>query len=115
MPILLSTADIKACFCYDCIHTDLTEAFGFAAGGYYNIATSMVFDSTISASSWEVYRRATEAMSEVFANRSDLVIKHCCYLDMIGWVENYPNVKITLAVACAVLGRLPTKLKKEIC
>jgi hypothetical protein len=31
----------------------LTGAFGFMAGGYYNLATAMVFGSTTSASSWE--------------------------------------------------------------
>ena len=55
LPILLGTADIKACFCYACIHADLTGAFGFAAGGYYNLATAMVFGLTISTSIWEVY------------------------------------------------------------
>ena len=92
VPILLATADIKACFRYARIHADLTGAFGFAAGGYYNLATAMVFGLTISASSWEVYRRAIEAMSAVFANRPDLVIKHRHYLDMIGWAEIDPNV-----------------------
>ncbi len=114
IPILLGTADIKACFRYACIHADLTEAFGFAAGGYYNLATAMVFGSTISASSWEVYRRAIEGMSKEFANSPDSVIKHCCYLDMIWWAEIDPNAKITLAVACAILGGLPTKAKGEI-
>ncbi len=74
----------------------------------------MVFGSTISASSWEVYRRAIEAMSAVFANRPDLVIKHRCYLDMIGWAEIDPNVKFTPAVTCAILGGLPTKIIEEI-
>ncbi len=32
--ILLAMADVKACFCFPCIHTDLTGAFGFLAGGY---------------------------------------------------------------------------------
>ncbi len=49
--ILLGMADIKACFCFPRIHLDLTGAFGFMAGGYYNLATAMVFGSTTSASS----------------------------------------------------------------
>jgi hypothetical protein len=114
VPILLSTADIKACFCYACIHTDLIGAFGFASGGYYNLATAMVFCSKISASSWEPYRRAIELMSKAFANRPDLVIKHRCYLDMIRWAEINPNVKITPAAACTILGGLPTKVIEEI-
>ncbi len=50
--ILLGMADIKACFCFPRIHPDLTGAFGFMVGGYYNLATAMVFGSTTSASSW---------------------------------------------------------------
>ena len=33
---------------------------------------------------------------------------------MIGWAEIDPNVKITLVVACAILGGLPTKIIEEI-
>ena len=50
--ILLGMADIKACFWFPRIHPELTGAFGFMAGGYYNLATAMVFGSTTSASSW---------------------------------------------------------------
>ncbi len=53
--ILLAMADIKACFCFPCIHTELTGAFGFLIGGYFNLATPMVFGSTASASSWEPF------------------------------------------------------------
>jgi hypothetical protein len=31
--ILLAMADVKACFCFPCIHADLTGAFGFLFGG----------------------------------------------------------------------------------
>ena len=41
--ILLGMADIKACFRFPRIHPDLTGAFGFMAGGFYNLATAMVF------------------------------------------------------------------------
>jgi hypothetical protein len=74
----------------------------------------MVFGSTTSASIWEPYRRAIETMSAVLANRPDLVIKHRCYLDMIGWAEIDPNVKIIPAAACTILGGLPTKVIEEI-
>ena len=53
--ILLGMADIKACFCFPRIHLDLTGTFGFMTGGYYNLATAMVFGSTTSASSWEPF------------------------------------------------------------
>jgi hypothetical protein len=53
--ILLGMADIKACFRFPRIHPNLTGAFGFMAGGYYNLATAMVFVSTTSASSWEPF------------------------------------------------------------
>jgi hypothetical protein len=53
--ILSGMADIKACFCFPRIHPDLTGAFGFMAGGYYNLATAMVFGSTTYASSWEPF------------------------------------------------------------
>jgi hypothetical protein len=53
--ILLGMADVKACFCFPRIRPDLTGAFGFMAGGYYNLTTAMVFGSTTSASSWEPF------------------------------------------------------------
>ena len=53
-------------------------------------------------------------MSEVLANRPDLVIKHHCYLDMIRWAKIDPTVKITPAIACTILRGLPAKMKSEI-
>jgi hypothetical protein len=98
--ILLGMADVKACFRFPRIHPDLTGAFGFIAGGYYNVATAMVFGSTTSASSWEPYRRAIEALSMAYTERPDSVIKHKQYLDIISWAEYDPNAKITPAVPC---------------
>ena len=49
--ILLGLADIKACFRYPRIHTDLTGAFSFIADELYNLTTAMVIGSTASASS----------------------------------------------------------------
>jgi hypothetical protein len=98
--ILLGLADIKACFCFPQIRPDFTGAFGFMAGGYYNLATAMVFGSTTSASSWEPFWQAIEALSVVYADRPDLVIKHKYYLDMISWEETNPTVLITQAVPC---------------
>jgi hypothetical protein len=54
--ILLGMTDIKASFCFPRIHPNLTSAFGFMAGGYYNLATAIVFGSTTSASSWEPFQ-----------------------------------------------------------
>ncbi len=53
--ILLAMADVKACFCFPCIHANLTGAFGFLSGGYFNLDTAMVFGSSASASSWEPF------------------------------------------------------------
>jgi hypothetical protein len=53
--ILLAMADVKACFCFPRTHADLTGAFGFLAGGYFNLATAKVFGPTASASSWEPF------------------------------------------------------------
>jgi hypothetical protein len=78
--ILLAMADVKACFCFPCIHADLTGAFGFQSGGYFNLATAMVFGSTASTSSWEPFWRAIQALSVVYANCHDLIYKHRNFL-----------------------------------
>ena len=101
-PILLGSTDIKACFRFPRIHADLTGAFGFNAGGYYFLATAMVFGSTASASSWEPFRRAIEELSAVYANRPKLVQKHKKYLDMINWATIDPTIALTRAVACDI-------------
>jgi hypothetical protein len=54
----------------------LTGAFGFITNGYYNLATAMVFGSTTLVLSWEPCQWAIEILSEVYANQSDLVLKH---------------------------------------
>lgn len=100
--ILLAAADIKACFRFARVHADLTGAFGFLAGGYYNLATAMVFGSTASASSWEPFRRAIEALSVLFLNRPDLVEKHRKYLNMISWkIDDHPPFIMT-ATHCPI-------------
>ena len=83
--ILLAMADVKACFRFPRMRPDLAGAFGFLADIAYCLATAMVFGSNTSATSWEPFRRAIEALTVVFANRPDLVIKHKDYLDMIRW------------------------------
>ena len=81
--ILLAMADIKSCFLHPQLHPDLTGAFGFNAEHLYYLATAMVFGSIALASSWEEFCRAIEALSKIYANRPDLIIKHRRYLDMI--------------------------------
>jgi hypothetical protein len=72
------------------------------AGGYYNLATAMVFGSATSASSWEPFWQAIEALSVMYADPPNLVIKHKYYLDMISWEETNPTALITQAVPCSM-------------
>jgi hypothetical protein len=98
--ILLGMADIKACFYFGRIHADLNGTFGFIADDLYNLATAMVFGSTTSASSWEAFWQAIEALTKVFANRRDLVVKHKNYPNMLKWDKTNPHVLITHAYFC---------------
>ena len=100
--ILIALADIKTCFWFARIHADLTGAFGFLANNLYNLATAMVFGLTASASSWESFRQAIEALTKVFAKRPDLVIKHKKYLDMLKWERINQNAKKVCAFPCAI-------------
>jgi hypothetical protein len=100
--ILLGLADIKACFRYPRIHADLIGAFSFIADKLYNLATAMVFGSTASASSWEAFRQAIKALTKVFANRLDLVIRHKKLIDMLKWEEIDPSAKLTPAFSCTI-------------
>ncbi len=100
--ILLGLADIKACFRFAQIHADMTGTFAFIGDELFNLATAMVFGSTASVSSWEAFRRAIEALTKVFANRADLVIKHKRYLDIIRWEDLSLPVNITSAFPCTI-------------
>jgi hypothetical protein len=93
--ILLGLADVEACFRYPSIHTDLTGAFGFIADKLYNLAMAMVFSLTASASSWEAFRQAIEALTKVFANRPDLDVRHKKFIDMLKWKEIDLTTKLT--------------------
>jgi hypothetical protein len=93
-------ADVKACFRFPCIHADLTGAFGFLAGGYFNLATAMVSRSTASASSWEPFRRTIQALTVVYAHCHDLIKKHRKFLDMISWAPLDPAPDLAKAVPC---------------
>ncbi len=60
----------------------------------------MVFGSTASASSWEAFRQAIEALTNVFANRPNLVVRHKKFIDMLKWEEIDPSAKLTPAFSC---------------
>jgi hypothetical protein len=100
--ILLGLADVKACFRYPKIHADLTGAFGFIADKLYNLTAAMVFGLTASASSWEAFRQAIKALTKVFANRPNLVVRHRKFIDMLKWEEIDPSAKLTLAFSCTI-------------
>jgi hypothetical protein len=100
--ILLGLADVKACFRYPRIHADLTGAFSFITDELFNLATAMVFGSTASASSWEVFRQAIKALTKVFANRPNLVVRHKKLIDMLKWEEIDPSTELTPAFSCTI-------------
>ena len=52
-------------------------------------------------------QRPVGALSRIYANRPDLVIKHRRYLDMIQWEELDPNVILNPAFACLLNPGLP--------
>ncbi len=102
LTILLAMADVKACFHFPRIHANLTGAFGFLARGYYNLATAMVFGSTASASSWEPFRHAIQALTVVYSHRRNLIEKHKKNLDMISRAPLDPAPDLAKAVPCLI-------------
>jgi hypothetical protein len=94
--------DVKACFCFPCIHADLTGAFGFLAGGYFNLTTAMVFGSTTSASSWEPVWGAIQALSVIYAHRHDLIKIHRNLFNMISWATLDPAPDLARAIPCSI-------------
>jgi hypothetical protein len=80
----------------------LTGTFGFLAGGYFNLATAMVFESTASASSWEPFRHAIQALSVVYARCRDLIKKHRKFLDMISWATLDSAPDLARAIPCSI-------------
>jgi hypothetical protein len=94
--------DVKACYRFPHIHTDLTEAFGFLAGGYFNLATAMVFGSTASTSSWEPFQRAIQALLAIHTHRRDLIEKHRTFLDMISWATQDPTLELARVIPCLI-------------
>jgi hypothetical protein len=63
---------------------------------------AMVFGLTASASSWEAFRRAIEALTKVSANRPDLVVRHKKFIDRLKWEEIDPSAKLTPAFSCTI-------------
>ncbi len=100
--ILLGLADIKACFRYPRIHADLTGAIGFIADKLHNLAKAMVFSLAASVSSWEAFRQAIKALTKVFANRPNLVIRHKKFIDMLKWEGIDPSAKLTPEFSCTI-------------
>jgi hypothetical protein len=84
------------------MYADLTGAFGFIAGELYNLARVMVFGWTASASSWEAFRQAIKALTNVFVNRPNLVVRHKKFIDMLKWEEIDPSAKLTPAYSCTI-------------
>jgi hypothetical protein len=101
LKIFLALADITACFRFPRIHIDVTRAFDFMAEELCFLATSMVFGSNTSASSWEPFRRAIQSLIPIYSIRTDLVEKHKSLLNMLVWEDNDTQVcKIVQAFQC---------------
>ncbi len=62
----------------------------------------MVFGSTASASSWDAFRGAIKALTKVFANRPNLVVRHKKFINMLKWEEIDPSVELTPAFSCTI-------------
>ncbi len=106
--VYLAPTDITACFCFPRIHPDVRGAFGFMAKNLYFLATSMVFGSNTSASSWEPFRKAIEALLIEYLTRSDLIKKHKHLLDMLVWEDNNTWTRdLVQAVKCPLSPGIP--------
>jgi len=100
--IYIALGDVTACFRFPRVHADLTGAFGFMVEKMYFLATSMVFGSNASASSWEPFRRAIEALIIEYSTRLDLISKLKDLLDILKW-EDEDSIHMGIfvwAVAC---------------
>ncbi len=106
--IFLALADITVCFCFPRIHADLTGPFGFMAERLFFLATSMVFGSNASASSWEPFRRAVQSLIPIFLMRNDLIAKHKTLLNMLVWLDDNTHVSTLLqAFGCPINPGIP--------
>ncbi len=102
MTIYIALADIMACFCFPRILDDITGAFGFVADELFFLATSHVFGSNTSASSWELLQRSIEFLIPVCMDDSSLIEKHAELLSMIKWDECNINAPKTQVHACKI-------------
>jgi hypothetical protein len=57
---------------------------------------------TASASSWEAFRQAIKALTKVFANRPNLVIRHKKFIDKLKWEKIDPSAELTPAFSCTI-------------
>ncbi len=62
----------------------------------------MVFGSTASASSWEAFRQAIKALTKVFANRPNLVVRHRTFINMLKWEEIDPSAELNPTFSCTI-------------
>jgi hypothetical protein len=62
----------------------------------------MVLGLTVSVSSWKAFRQAVKALTNFFANRPNLVIRHKIFIDMLKWEEIDPSAKLTPALSCTI-------------
>jgi hypothetical protein len=72
MKTFLALADVTACFCFPRMHAYLTGAFCFMVDNLFFLATSMVFGTNASASNWEPFRRAFQALISVLFDKDQL-------------------------------------------
>ena len=99
--IYLAMEDLTSCFRIPRIAADLTGAFGFMIDHLFFLATSMVFGSNTSASSWEPFRRSIEALIPIYFNRPELVDKHKDLLNQLKWSAESTAPK-TKAIRCPI-------------
>jgi hypothetical protein len=62
----------------------------------------MVFGSTASASSWEPFRCAIQALSVVYVHCCDLIKKHRKFLNKISWATLDPAPDLARAIPCLI-------------
>ena len=89
--ILLAFVDISSCFRFPRIHPDLVGAFGFVFDEYFMASNAHVFGHVSSATSWEPFRRAIEALAVKNFGDLTLVEKHKDLIDAIVFAPPLPR------------------------
>jgi hypothetical protein len=103
MKIFLALADVTTFFCFPRMHADLTKKFGFMVDNFFFLATSMVFGSNASASSWEPFRRAIQALIPVYLMRTNIINKYKHLLDTCVWSkDDIPVSTLVQAFKCPI-------------